>query len=201
MEDSFSNDPDLTAIRYNPPGAPAQAVALLATIPFSRLDSERGLDHGAWSILVHLFPCADVPVFQMSLDRNRTLREANVLGERIRPLREQGVLIVGSGNICHNMRESNFNPHAAPLPWNMQFDEFVAELIRRSELDSLAYPFKFAPAVAPYALPTNEHYAPFLYSLGASTSEDVIETIYTGYEHAAISLRSYIWRDKSCSRP
>jgi 4,5-DOPA dioxygenase extradiol len=196
LDDFFGNHPELKELTYHAPGAPEQAVALNALIADSRFDDTRGLDHGAWAILVHLFPDADVPVFQMSLDRKRSLPDAFVLGKRLRPLREQGVLIVGSGNICHNTQKINFNQHADPLPWNVEFDRRVADAIERSDLDSLMYPLKLAPAAAPEAVPTIEHYAPFLYALGATTPEDETETIYTGFEHAAISLRSYAWSEK-----
>ncbi len=193
INDFFGDHPELHTLRYTPPGAPLQAEATRRLIPGSTIDNDRGIDHGAWAILVHLFPNADVPVYQMSLNKALTLADAKMVGRKLQPLRDEGVLIIGSGNICHNTRKIDRNQHASPLSWNTGFDQVFADTLRKSNHENLATPHVLSPEFGPEAVPTNEHYVPFLYALGATVENDTIETIYEGFEHASMSLRSYAW--------
>jgi 4,5-DOPA dioxygenase extradiol len=193
INDFFGDHPELHALRYAPPGAPGQAAATQRLIPGSTIDDSRGIDHGAWAILIHLFPNADVPVYQMSVDKNRPLSDAYAIGRMLQALRDEGVLIVGSGNICHNTRAIDRNQHATPLVWNASFDQIVADALERSDLAGLAQPHALSPEFGPHAVPTDEHYAPFLYAMGATTEHDKLETVYAALEHASMSLRSLAW--------
>ncbi len=193
INDFFGDHPDLHTLRYAPPGAPLQAEATRQLIPGSTLDDGRGIDHGAWAILVHLFPNADIPVYQMSLDKALTLPEARMIGSKLQALRDDGVLIIGSGNICHNTQKIDRNQHAAPWSWNTGFDQVFADALGQSNYESLDKPHVLSPEFGPEAVPTNEHYVPFLYALGATSENDTPQTIYEGFEHASMSLRSFAW--------
>jgi len=193
INDFFGDHPELHTLTYAPRGAPLQAKATQQLIPGSLLDETRGIDHGVWAILIHLFPNADVPVYQMSLNKAKNLSDSLELGRSLQALRDQGVLIIGSGNICHNVREINRNQHAEPHPWNSGFDLVFADAIARSDFSRLTEPHLLSPEFGISAVPTTEHYVPFLYALGCANENDKLETIYEGLEHASMSLRSFAW--------
>ncbi len=192
INDFYGFPPDLSDLVYAPPGSPELAAATQALLPGSRLSEAWGIDHGAWAVLCHLFPAADVPVFQLSLNRHLSTAQHYALGQALRPLREQGVLILGSGNICHNLRQIKLD--SPPLPWNIAFDTAIANAVRAKQyLDVINYADKFL-LLASQALPSEEHFLPLLYAIGASRADDQLTMIYEGYELAAISLRSMIWQ-------
>jgi 4,5-DOPA dioxygenase extradiol len=129
-----------------------------------RLDPERGLDHGAWSVLRPMYPEADIPVVQLSLDSARPGAWHLAVGRCLAPLRQEGVLIVGSGDIIHNLRLFSFHqPQAAD--WALRFHTLSNRLIERGDLEALADPASLG-ADARLAIPTPEHYLPLLYILG-----------------------------------
>jgi 4,5-DOPA dioxygenase extradiol len=193
INDFFGNHPELHALDYAPPGAPAAAASTQRLIAGSELTGEWGIDHGGWSMLIHLFPAADVPVYQMSLDKTLSGAGQYALGERLRPLRDAGILIIGSGNICHNTRAIDFDPDAAPHGWNVEFDRVIADAIAQSDHPSIIDHRRQFPALSPHAVPTPEHFAPLLYALGAAARDDKLRTIHAGFEHAAMSQRSVGW--------
>lgn len=166
---------------YPAPGAPdlaSRVRSLLAgTEPVADVP-DRGLDHGAYVPLTVMYPEADIPVLQISmpsLDPERLLR----VGEALRPLRDEGVLIMGSGFLTHGLpflRDMRFN--APPPAWSAEFDHWAAAALDAGDVDALAS-FRGAPAV-PYAHPTTEHYAPLFVTLGAAQSPAPVTTI-TGY--------------------
>ena len=158
-------------VRYAVPGSPAlaQRVAeLLGTAPGSQrvhLDPGRGLDHGAWSVLRVMYPQADIPVVQFSLDSARPGAWHYGLGQRLAALRDEGVLILGSGDIIHNLRLFSFHEQAAP-DWALRFHTLSKRLIENGDHQALAdYPALGGDAH--YAIPTPEHYLPLLYVLAA----------------------------------
>lgn len=170
----FSGFPEaLYRLQYPTPGAPqmAEAAAQLlrqANIPV-QLDAKHGLDHGAWVPLSIMFPQADIPVAQLSLQPEKTPAWHLALGRALRPLREQGVLIVGSGSITHNLRAIFKNPPGKQAPvWVMDFCDWVAQRISEGDVDALcAY-----RTLAPYAEvnhPSEEHLLPLFVVLGAAT--------------------------------
>ena len=152
-------------VRYPAPGDPAlarRAAALLA--PFgARLDTERGLDHGAWSVLLAMYPRADVPVVQLSLDTSREAAFHYRLGQALLPLRDAGVLVVGSGNIVHNLRRLDLG-EGRPHDWAVRFDaEIRRRLLAREHGDLIDFE-RLGPD-AGLAVPTPEHYLPLLYAI------------------------------------
>jgi 4,5-DOPA dioxygenase extradiol len=158
-------------IRYPAPGAPALADRVAAMMPDTEpvvRQPNRGLDHGAYVPLTVMYPEADVPVLQISMP---TLEPAKLLelGRRLRPLRDEGVLIIGSGFTTHGLRFlREFRPDAAVPGWSAEFDAWAALALRRGAVDELADFRSRAPGM-PYAHPTVEHFAPLFVTLGAAT--------------------------------
>jgi len=176
--------------RYAAPGAPALAQRvkeLLAPLGPVAEEPGRGLDHGAYVPLVAMYPDADVPVLQLSLP---TLEPAALfrLGQALEPLRREGVLIIGSGFLTHNMRSMDFSPDARPPAWASDFDAWVAEALSRRDVDALLAYGERAPAVRT-ALPTVEHFVPLLVALGAA-AEATVSFPITGFFAGSFSKRS-----------
>ncbi|HVT33956.1 MAG TPA: 4,5-DOPA dioxygenase extradiol [Nevskiaceae bacterium] len=162
---------ELFQVQYAAPGSPALARRvreLLAPLPVG-LDTEWGYDHGSWSVLVHAYPQADIPVVQLSMDATQPLQHHYDMGRRLAALRDEGVLIAGFGNIVHNLRA--IEPGGAPADWAVRFERGVRERIERGEHESLIdYPKLGADARM--SVPTPEHYLPLLYVLGAQRGDD-----------------------------
>ena len=195
IHDFFGFPQELFDMRYSCPGSPEMAEQTLSTLkPFRALgDISWGLDHGAWSVLVHLFPKADVPVFQVSM--NKALNEKGHLeiGKALKNLREQGVLIFASGNIVHTLRMIQWQGNATALPWATTFDAKIsAALETRNADDLLFHKTRFGEA-SKMSVPTDEHYWPLLYAFGASAPEDQLEVLYEGIELGSLSMRSLMW--------
>jgi 4,5-DOPA dioxygenase extradiol len=185
---------------YPAPGAPAVARSLAQELKSPAngaalgLDTpEWGFDHGTWSVLKPMFPKANIPVLQLSMDYSRAPSEHYALGQQLQKLRERGVLIVGSGNVVHNLRASR-NGTAAneAYDWASEFDAVVQEQIKKGQLDTLQN-FQRLGAVAQQAHPTHEHYLPLLYAAGAARPDEMPRFFNTGYQSASISMRSVLW--------
>jgi 4,5-DOPA dioxygenase extradiol len=186
--------------QYPAPGAPGVALKLAQELksPASgsalRVDaSEWGFDHGTWSVLKPMFPKAQIPVLQLSMDSSRPPAEHYALGQQLHGLRQRGVLIVGSGNIVHNLRavQRDSAPHET-YDWAREFDERVQEQIKLGQLDKLQ-DFQAFGAVARQAHPTPEHYLPLLYAAGAVRANEMPRFFNLGFQSASISMRSVIW--------
>ena len=186
--------------QYPAPGAPAVARGLAAELRSPTTggalgvdESEWGLDHGTWSVLKPMFPKADIPVLQLSMDYSRAPAEHYALGQQLKALRERGVLIVGSGNIVHNLRMTRRDTAAnAAYDWAAEFDTVVQEQIKKGQLGALQ-DFLNLGALARQAHPTHEHYLPLLYAAGAVHANEMPRFFNTGYQAASISMRSVLW--------
>lgn len=180
---------ELFEVEYPAPGDPTLAAGvrdLLAPLPV-RLDADWGLDHGSWSVLVHAFPHAKVPVVQLSLDRSQPPRFHYDLGRRLRPLREQGVLIVGSGNVVHNLRAADWTPGVPPYDWAASFNERVRDhLARRVHGPLVAY--EALGEEARLSVPTPDHYLPLLYVLGLQELDEPIWFATDGIELGSVGM-------------
>jgi 4,5-DOPA dioxygenase extradiol len=188
IHDFYGFPKTLYEVNYPAPGAPEEAKRL-AMKRHLQIDHEWGLDHGAWSVLRHLYPKAEIPVFQVSLDHGRTFEEHVALGKEMKELRERGVLIVGSGNLVHNLRKINWEMHAAAYPWAEEFDGKVKKAIEERDVNSLAAPDRWGSGLLGEAHPTLEHYVPVLYCLGATDAKDKVSFPYEGIEFGSISMR------------
>ena len=176
IHDFYGFPQALYDVTYPAPGDPALAKALETRLAAyrARVDVDGwGFDHGTWSVLKFLFPKADTPLLQLSLDLRRTPAEHYEIGQAIAPLRDEGVLIVGTGNIVHNLRL--YNPRSnAPRPWAQTFDDAVAARIEAGDHASLIdYP-AIGPEAA-LAVPEPDHYLPLLYVLATQGADERAE--------------------------
>ena len=176
---------------YASPGAPelaSQVRSLLSDRPLAD-EPDRGLDHGAWVPLLAMYPEADVPVLQVSLPSNDP-RELFAMGQALRPLRDDGVLIVGSGFITHNLRTIHWGPEAPPPPaWASEFDGWTAETLVRRDVDGMLDYQKKGPG-ASIALPTREHFSPLLVNLGAADEGESTSFPIDGFWMGTLTRRS-----------
>ena len=181
---------------YPAPGAPAitQEIAARFSHPPVGLDDHQwGLDHGAWSVLKPMFPDALIPTVQLSMDYDQPASEHYALGRQLSALRDHGVLIVGSGNIVHNLRAMKHDAaHNEAYDWAIEFDRSIGEQLQQGRRAALA-DFKKLGSVAELAHPTFEHYLPLLYAAGAATDQDQVSFFNTDFQGASISMRSVIW--------
>ncbi len=148
----------------------------------------RGLDHGVWVPFLHLWPQADIPIVQMSMPYNLSNQELYELGEQLAPLREQGVLIVTSGVITHNLREYFSHPNDSPVDWAKMFDEWVKDTLSQRDIPSLLDWETLAPNAA-HIHPTPEHFRPLLIAAGASHMKNANFPI-EGFDAGILSNRS-----------
>lgn len=183
---------------YPAPGAPEIAKGL-SKADFSQqilADQTRGLDHGAWCVLMRLFPKADVPVFQLSLSRSMNSADHFMLGQELRQLREQGVMIIGSGNITHNMRswQQDYRTGRTHLvhDWAKYFDAKIVERINNREYAALADYLQYGRA-AQMSVPTPEHYLPLLYVAASAYEDEKAEYFAEGFEAGSFSMRSVLF--------
>ncbi|WP_269714122.1 4,5-DOPA dioxygenase extradiol [Caulobacter sp. NIBR2454] len=189
IHDFFGFPQALFDVRYPAPGDPALAARvaeLLSPEPVT-FDAQRGFDHGAWGVLIAAYPKADIPVVQLSLDRSRTPREHYDLARRLAPLRDEGVLIIGSGDIVHNLRAADFRKPEAPA-WADRFNTTAKRLIEAGEHGPLIdYASLGEDAAA--SINSAEHYLPLLYVLGAQQPGDPV-SFFNDDLFAAISMTS-----------
>ena len=182
-------------MQYPAPGDPALArrvAELLAPTPVAMDAGEWGLDHGTWSVLVHAFPAADVPVVQLSLDVGLTPRQRFDIGRRLSPLRDEGVLIIASGNIVHNLRTMDWNNVAcAPFDWAARFNNAMRDAILQDEPDRVMA-FEALGEAARLAAPTPEHFWPLLYVLGARRPGDAVRFFNDRVEHGSLGMTSLV---------
>lgn len=188
-------DPALYTLHYPAPGQPqlaAQAMRLLTAAGFTvDADSGRGLDHGAWVPLIHLRPTADLPVFQVSLPFDLDTAGAVRLGEALAPLREQGVVIVGSGSMTHNLYEFR-QSGTGTAGYAREFAQWTREVIEAGQLGRLVAYRRLAPH-AERAHPTEEHFLPLLVAMGAHDPDEAAQFIEGGITHAVLSMDSFAW--------
>lgn len=186
--------------RYPAPGAPDLARSISEQVrqpgsqePLWLDEGEWGLDHGAWSVLKPMFPEADIPVIQLSMDYRRPPAEHLAVGRQLAALRDQGVLIVGSGNVVHNLRTMRRDTaDNQAYEWAIEFDRVTAGQLAAGRTDALAE-FQQLGAVAQMAHPTWEHYLPLLYAAGAVGNDETPTFFNEGFQGASISMRSAIW--------
>ena len=186
--------PDLFKIKYPVNGSPEYSDLVIETLGNNlvKKDSQMGLDHGAWTILKYIFPDADVPVFQLSLDYTKLPEQHYELAKKLRPLREKGLMVIGSGNIVHNLMMVDWkNREAKTYDWVIEFDEIVKNhLLKFNHLPLVNYDKIGRTAVK--SIPTNEHYLPMLYIAALQDKGESVRFFYEGYQYAAISMRSFI---------
>lgn len=178
---------------YNSPDATELSNLIASVLPDTEPvhQSDRGLDHGAWVPLKVMYPDADIPVVQMSMPTSDPAKLL-ALGKRLQPLRDQGVLIIGSGFMTHGLRYlQDWSSEAVAPTWSSDFDMWAAEALEKGDVDSLANFRELAPGM-PYAHPTLEHFTPLFITLGAATNSDASpQTLIDGY-FMGLSKRSIL---------
>ena len=188
----FGGFPDaLFAVQYPAPGAPELAKriqGLLAPQP-AFLDQSWGLDHGAWSILVHLFPDADIPVVQLSLDLSQPNRFHYELGQRLHSLRDEGVMIIASGNVVHNLRLIQWQGSQPAPAWSPRMEQRVIDCLQSRDHEALIDYSTLDPE-ALLAIPTPEHYLPLLYIAGLQAEDETPSFPVQGIDLGTISMLS-----------
>ncbi len=146
----------------------------------------RGLDHGAWAVLWHMFPEADFPANQLSIDTRRSLRDHLELGRRLRDFRDR-VLIIGSGGAVHNLRDAILNPEGPP-EWAVEFKEYLKDIVLKKDIEAL---LNYRNELGKLAHPTEEHLIPLFYFLGNLHEEEDVRVLYDGFEFGSVSLLSF----------
>jgi 4,5-DOPA dioxygenase extradiol len=184
--------PELYQVRYPAPGDPVLAGRvreMLAPIPVA-LDDSRGLDHGTWSVLKHVYPEADVPVVQLSIDETRPPSFHFEVGKRLAPLRAEGVLIVGSGNLVHNLHAYAWGRHMPePYDWALRFEARARELLLSGDVAPLVE-YESLGKDALLSVPTPDHYLPLLYVIGTGQKGDPVTFPVEGVDGGSISMLS-----------
>jgi 4,5-DOPA dioxygenase extradiol len=181
---------ELYQVEYPAPGSPElvrRVQDLLAPTPVA-LDSNWGLDHGTWSVLTHVFPDADIPVVQLSIDKRQPPEFHYALGQRLTALREEGVLVVGSGNLVHNLHTYAWGRGGVqPFDWALRFEAQVRQLLRDGK-DAQVVAYEALGRDAQLSIPTPDHYLPLLYVLGARRPQDLISFPVQGMDGGSISM-------------
>ena len=185
--------------QYPAPGAPVAAreisrfVRQRAAAPLGLDLQEWGLDHGSWSVLKPMFPEANIPVVQLSMDYSRPPADHYALAQQLKALRQRGVLIVGSGNIVHNLRQMQRGAAGnQAFDWALEFDQTIGGYLQQGNLDALQN-FQKLGQLAQMAHPTHEHYLPLLYAAGAVNAGEQPHFFNTSFQMGAISMRSVVW--------
>ncbi|MDD2539968.1 MAG: 4,5-DOPA dioxygenase extradiol [Desulfuromonadaceae bacterium] len=190
IHDFYGFPQELFHVEYPAPGAPELANHVVGLFKGNDVtaDESWGLDHGTWSVLRRMYPEADIPVLQLSLDRQKSPREHVALAQQLLPLRDEGVLIIGSGNIVHNLPLIRWHDNAS-YPWAAEFNATATEFIRGGDLDRLT-DYAALGEAARLSIPTNEHYLPLLYSLALRTTADPVSVFTDEIVLGSISMQS-----------
>lgn len=190
----FGGFPDeLFKVKYEPSGAPELANEIKEKIKTVSVlaDEQMGLDHGAWTILKHMYPAADIPTFEFSIDYGKPASYHYELAKQLQFLRHKGVLIIGSGNIVHNLGMVDWKNPTGAFDWATEFDNTVKTLLDKGDDKSLVN-YEALGKSAQLSIPTNDHYLPMIYTLGLKTDKEQVSYLYESMEMGSISMRSFI---------
>lgn len=185
--------------RYPAPGDPqlAGAVAKHLSDYGARGDERWGLDHGTWSVLGHVYPQADIPVVQLSIDERLPASEHYAIGRALRPFRDEGVLVMASGNVVHNLHAFAWGDHRAePFAWARRFEGLVRESLASGNHEPLVA-YESLGEDARLCAPTPDHFLPLLYAMGASDANDRVGFPVEGIDGGSVSMLSVMWSSAS----
>lgn len=186
--DMFGFPPELYRVSYPAPGAPelARRTEVLAG---ARADNSWGLDHGAWAVLCRVFPKADIPVFQLSVDAQASPERQVETGRRLAPLRDEGVLVLCSGNVVHNLGAVDWEMPGG-YPWADEFDAYIRGAVQSGNSDA-AVRYRNAGSSARMAVPRPDHFYPLLCALGAADPSDAVSVFCDARVLGGLSMTSY----------
>lgn len=181
--------PELYAQRYPAPGSPELAAQTIELVRSSHVEADHawGLDHGTWSVLGPMFPDANVPTFQLSIDYSQAPRYHFELARELAALRRRGVLIIGSGNLVHNLGAMRSN--APPFDWAVEFRDRMVGFLREGDLDGVV-DFQKLGAVARAAHPSHDHFLPLLYAIGLIEPGEPVTFFTDAFDLGSISMLS-----------
>lgn len=191
IHDFYGFPQELFEVRYPAPGDPALAIEIAELLQSDvGIDKDSwGIDHGTWSVLVHLFPDANIPVLQLSINALKPFEYHVELGAKLAPLREQGVLVLASGNVVHNLRRIEWREPNAAADWNLRFDGAVRDIMQSEPagiVDVKTHP-DYATAV-----PSPDHFIPLLYLAGlAQAAGEPAQLLFEGYAMGSLSMTAY----------
>ena len=190
IHDFYGFPSELYEIDYPAPGLPELVDEIAEIVAPTWVGADRdswGIDHGAWSVLVHAFPDADIPVVQLSINAEQTLDYHLELGARLAPLRQRGILVLGSGNIVHNLRTMSAERPDRGFDWATRFDDAARELLTSAPADVLK--LREHPDFG-LAVPTADHFIPLLYVAGLAADRPA-DVLVQGYTYGSLSMTSY----------
>jgi 4,5-DOPA dioxygenase extradiol len=179
-------------IQYPAPGCPEIAKRIL-DVSSPKIQGDQGtwgLDHGTWSVLRHMYPDATIPVLQLSLNISEKPEYHENLGKQLAQLRENGVLIIGSGNLVHNLRQIRWESNAKPFDWAIEYDEWIKARLLARDFSAVLNDFHSTTA-GKLSIPTLDHYYPLHYTLGAATEKDELKFEYSKIQNGSISMLSF----------
>ena len=190
--DMYGFPDELYKIVYAAKGSPnlAKNTTNLISRPVET-DNSWGYDHGTWSVLHRMYPNADIPLIQLSVDKDATMQEHYDIGRQLAKLREEGVLIFGSGNVTHNLRKVNWKMKGG-YDWAKDFDDYIIEIIKSANYDNVIN-YKKEGTAADYAVPISDHFAPLLYVLGALEGSEKVSVFNDECILGSLSMTSYLF--------
>jgi len=191
--DMYGFPDELYKVTYKAKGAPALATLTRELIQRDiKLDSNWGYDHGTWSVLNRMYPEADIPVYQLSVDSNASADRHFQIGQEISALREKGVLILGSGNVVHNLSRINWKMEGG-YPWTIEFDNYIKDKIMKRQYQDVIH-FERAGESFDLAFSIPDHFYPLLYVLGASKPNDKLSIFNDSCLLGSMSMTSYLFK-------
>lgn len=180
-------------VQYPAPGSPEIAKLIQSEVRKPKVQGDHkewGLDHGTWSVLRHMYPKADVPVLQLSIDLSQPAEYHFDLGQQLSQLRDKGVLLLGSGNVVHNLRQIRWEPNAKPYDWAVEFDNWFKQKLLSRDFKALIKDFHNSTA-GQLSVPTLDHYLPLHYILGAANETDELKFEFEELQNGSISMRTF----------
>lgn len=176
---------------YPAPGAPDLAEKIISGLSsFDVRCGKWGLDHGAWAILKWMYPKADIPVFQLSLDYSLTALGHYNLAKELAFLRECGVLLIGSGNIVHNLSMMDYRIDSEPYGWAVEFDKIMADSLEKRDHEKIIDYISLGK-IADLSVPTDEHFLPMIYVIATQSEDEKVRFIHKSFQHSSISMRCF----------
>lgn len=195
--DFYGFPDELFQVRFESVGSPEIANKISEQLNSDSIvtTDQWGLDHGAWTVLKHMFPNKPhFPIFQISLNKDWTLSQHFEFAKSLEQFRKQGFVILGSGNIVHNLRQISWQEPSPTPDWAIEFDQLVAQALNDRNFDALINPAPEKVSLWKQAHPTIDHYLPLLYSVAASNKTDSLSYPYIGFQNGSLSMRSVAFR-------
>lgn len=192
VNDMYGFPKALYDVNYTAPGAPELAHETMELIGRKvTIDNSWGIDHGTWSILNVMYPEKDIPVYQLSIDEGASPLTHYEIGQKLKTLRDKGVLIMGSGNVVHNLRSVSFS-ESGGYKWAYEFDNYIQEQVSIRNYENVMDYQKLGQS-AKLSVPTTDHFDPLLYILGASDSDDQLQVLNNSCMAGSLSMTSYVF--------